>query len=182
MTPAPFEPWQRLYEYSATAEQRGLRVIIAGAGGAAHLPGFASPLPPAAPHSSPAPPRVSSLIGTSWCSRRVAPRRNAPLPPYAGWLRQSRHYPLSASPSSPPLSRATIRFCPSCRSLRRVPNLAGCRRSACLVQTVSCPLGCGECTIYSGRATFPDAEGCSGCYRRHRERCKCWYAFRASCE
>ena len=61
-------------------------------------------------------------------------------------------------------------------------NLAGCRRSACLVQTVSCPLGCGECTIYSGRATFPDAEGCSGCYRRHRERCKCWYAFRASCE
>ena len=32
---------QRLYEYSASAEQRGLRVIIAGAGGAAHLPGCA---------------------------------------------------------------------------------------------------------------------------------------------
>lgn len=30
----------RLAEYAATVEQRGLRVIIAGAGGAAHLPGI----------------------------------------------------------------------------------------------------------------------------------------------
>ena len=30
----------RLYEYSKTAESRGLEVIIAGAGGAAHLPGM----------------------------------------------------------------------------------------------------------------------------------------------
>lgn len=30
----------RLYEYAHTAEERGLRVIIAGAGGAAHLPGM----------------------------------------------------------------------------------------------------------------------------------------------
>ncbi|KAL3893773.1 MAG: hypothetical protein SGPRY_014006, partial [Prymnesium sp.] len=30
---------QRLFDYAANAEQRGLRVIIAGAGGAAHLPG-----------------------------------------------------------------------------------------------------------------------------------------------
>ncbi len=29
-----------LFEYAAGAEQRGLRVIIAGAGGAAHLPGM----------------------------------------------------------------------------------------------------------------------------------------------
>ncbi|OZA29756.1 MAG: 5-(carboxyamino)imidazole ribonucleotide mutase [Hydrogenophilales bacterium 17-64-11] len=29
-----------LYEYAATAESRGLRAIIAGAGGAAHLPGM----------------------------------------------------------------------------------------------------------------------------------------------
>ena len=38
----------RLYEYARDAEQRGLRVIIAGAGGAAHLPGMVaaiSPLP-----------------------------------------------------------------------------------------------------------------------------------------
>jgi 5-(carboxyamino)imidazole ribonucleotide mutase len=30
----------RLYEYAKTARQRGLKVIIAGAGGAAHLPGM----------------------------------------------------------------------------------------------------------------------------------------------
>ncbi len=30
----------RLFEYAETAHQRGLRVIIAGAGGAAHLPGM----------------------------------------------------------------------------------------------------------------------------------------------
>jgi len=33
---------QRLYEYSGTAKGRGLQVIIAGAGGAAHLPGMAA--------------------------------------------------------------------------------------------------------------------------------------------
>ncbi|MEQ9620322.1 MAG: 5-(carboxyamino)imidazole ribonucleotide mutase [Deltaproteobacteria bacterium] len=31
---------ERLYEYAKTARERGLRVIIAGAGGAAHLPGM----------------------------------------------------------------------------------------------------------------------------------------------
>jgi len=33
---------QRLYEYASGAEARGLRVIVAGAGGAAHLPGMAA--------------------------------------------------------------------------------------------------------------------------------------------
>ena len=33
---------QRLYDYAATASERGLKVIIAGAGGAAHLPGMAA--------------------------------------------------------------------------------------------------------------------------------------------
>ena len=32
----------RLYDYARTARQRGLQVIIAGAGGAAHLPGMAA--------------------------------------------------------------------------------------------------------------------------------------------
>lgn len=32
----------RLYEYAKTAHERGLKVIIAGAGGAAHLPGMAA--------------------------------------------------------------------------------------------------------------------------------------------
>lgn len=33
---------KRLYEYAETAKSRGLQVIIAGAGGAAHLPGMAA--------------------------------------------------------------------------------------------------------------------------------------------
>jgi 5-(carboxyamino)imidazole ribonucleotide mutase len=39
---------KRLYEFSERAHQRGIRVIIAGAGGSAHLPGMVaaiSPLP-----------------------------------------------------------------------------------------------------------------------------------------
>jgi len=35
---------QRLFDYASSAEERGLRVIIAGAGGAAHLPGMAAAL------------------------------------------------------------------------------------------------------------------------------------------
>ncbi|MCL4103895.1 UNVERIFIED_CONTAM: hypothetical protein GTU68_034757 [Idotea baltica] len=35
---------KRLFDYAQDAEQRGLRVIIAGAGGAAHLPGMAAAL------------------------------------------------------------------------------------------------------------------------------------------
>ncbi len=35
-----------LYEYATTAEERGLRCLIAGAGGAAHLPGMAAALTP----------------------------------------------------------------------------------------------------------------------------------------
>ena len=31
---------KRMFEYSARAEQRGIEIIIAGAGGAAHLPGM----------------------------------------------------------------------------------------------------------------------------------------------
>lgn len=31
---------QRLYDYATSAEARGIKVIIAGAGGAAHLPGM----------------------------------------------------------------------------------------------------------------------------------------------
>ena len=33
---------QRLLDYAGTAKQRGLKVIVAGAGGAAHLPGMAA--------------------------------------------------------------------------------------------------------------------------------------------
>jgi 5-(carboxyamino)imidazole ribonucleotide mutase len=37
---------KRLYEYAGTAIGRGLKVIIAGAGGAAHLPGMAAAITP----------------------------------------------------------------------------------------------------------------------------------------
>lgn len=35
---------KRLYDYAATAAERGLKVVIAGAGGAAHLPGMTAAL------------------------------------------------------------------------------------------------------------------------------------------
>lgn len=37
---------QRLYDYATSAKSRGLQVIIAGAGGAAHLPGMAAAMTP----------------------------------------------------------------------------------------------------------------------------------------
>lgn len=37
---------KRLYDYAQTAVKRGIRVIIAGAGGSAHLPGMAASLTP----------------------------------------------------------------------------------------------------------------------------------------
>jgi len=37
---------QRLYDYATTAKGRGLQIIIAGAGGAAHLPGMTAAMTP----------------------------------------------------------------------------------------------------------------------------------------
>jgi 5-(carboxyamino)imidazole ribonucleotide mutase len=37
---------ERMFEYATTAEARGIKVIIAGAGGAAHLPGMTASLTP----------------------------------------------------------------------------------------------------------------------------------------
>ena len=37
---------ERMFEYAKTAVQRGIKVIIAGAGGAAHLPGMTASLTP----------------------------------------------------------------------------------------------------------------------------------------
>ena len=37
---------KRLYDYATSAEERGLKCLIAGAGGAAHLPGMAAALTP----------------------------------------------------------------------------------------------------------------------------------------
>ena len=37
---------ERLYDYAKSAKTRGLKVVIAGAGGAAHLPGLAAAMTP----------------------------------------------------------------------------------------------------------------------------------------
>ncbi len=37
---------ERMFEYAKTAKERGLKVIIAGAGGAAHLPGMVASITP----------------------------------------------------------------------------------------------------------------------------------------
>lgn len=37
---------ERLYDYAKTAKSRGLKVLIAGAGGAAHLPGMCAAMTP----------------------------------------------------------------------------------------------------------------------------------------
>ena len=37
---------ERMFEYARTAHQRGLKAIIAGAGGAAHLPGMVAAMTP----------------------------------------------------------------------------------------------------------------------------------------
>lgn len=37
---------ERMFEYAKTARERGLKVIIAGAGGAAHLPGMVASMTP----------------------------------------------------------------------------------------------------------------------------------------
>lgn len=37
---------ERLYEYARSAKSRGLKVVIAGAGGAAHLPGMTASMTP----------------------------------------------------------------------------------------------------------------------------------------
>ena len=51
----------RLYNYAKDAQARGLRVIIAGAGGAAHLPGMVAAISPLAVIGVPV--KTSSLSG-----------------------------------------------------------------------------------------------------------------------
>lgn len=52
---------EKLVEYSSSAEKRGLKVIIAGAGGAAHLPGMVAAITPLPVIGVPV--RTSSLDG-----------------------------------------------------------------------------------------------------------------------
>lgn len=52
---------QRMFDYAAGAEERGLQVIVAGAGGAAHLPGMVASITPLPVIGVPV--RTSSLQG-----------------------------------------------------------------------------------------------------------------------
>lgn len=53
----------RLVQYARTAHQRGLRVIVAGAGGAAHLPGMVAAMTPLPVIGVPVKPAGCSLDG-----------------------------------------------------------------------------------------------------------------------
>ena len=46
---------EKMMEYGKKAHQKGLKVIIAGAGGAAHLPGMIASLTPCLLYTSPSP-------------------------------------------------------------------------------------------------------------------------------
>ena len=51
-TPVKAKPetrMQRMYDYAGSAPDRGIKVIIAGAGGAAHLPGMVAAMTPVNP-------------------------------------------------------------------------------------------------------------------------------------
>lgn len=57
----------RMFQYAETAEARGLKVIIAGAGGAAHLPGMLSGSTILPVHGVPI--KSSALSGVDWSGR-----------------------------------------------------------------------------------------------------------------
>ena len=70
-----------LFEYAGSAVKRGLKVIIAGAGGAAHLPGMTAAMTPLPVFGVPIESWKTGSRGTSTSSRRLSPGR---------WARASR--------------------------------------------------------------------------------------------
>src|SRR5579875_2607574 len=75
---------ERLYEYARTARARGLCVIIAGAGGAAHLPGMTAALTPLPVLGFPI--RPSPPPWTAGGRRRRRPSANARTDPDSGGM------------------------------------------------------------------------------------------------
>ena len=66
---------RRMLDYAEAAAGRGLRVIIAGAGGAAHLPGMVAAATPAAGHRRPAAAGPARRAGQPALDRADARRR-----------------------------------------------------------------------------------------------------------
>ncbi len=141
----------RLADYAKTARGRGLRVIIAGAGGAAHLPGMCAAwtmLPvlgvPVESHALKGMDSLLSIVqmpagvpvGTLAIGRAGA--INAALPPPPSWRCPMRPWPAGWRPGAPrrpmpsPMNRArsradaAARLAPSASSA--AASSAGCRR------------------------------------------------------
>ncbi|GMH36107.1 hypothetical protein BSKO_03975 [Bryopsis sp. KO-2023] len=70
---------ERMMEYAKTAHKRGIRVIIAGAGGAAHLPGMVAALTPLPVIGVPAVPNGSHLDGLDALMSIVQMPRGVPV-------------------------------------------------------------------------------------------------------
>ena len=68
-----------MLEYGATAAERGLRVIIAGAGGAAHLPGMLASVTPLPVIGVPVATRRTSMASTRCCRSRCRCRPGVPV-------------------------------------------------------------------------------------------------------
>ena len=98
---------ERLYDYAKSAKARGLKVIIAGAGGAAHLPGMTASMTDAAGarRAGRQPRRCRARTACSPSSRCPPASRSArwpsarPAPPMpACWRRRSWRSPTMRSP------------------------------------------------------------------------------------
>ena len=119
-----------MIRYGQTAHERGLRVIIAGAGGAAHLPGMLASVTPLPVIGVPVPLKtldgMDSLLsivqmpaGVPVATVSIAGARNAGLRRWTRWLRV--HQPASAlwtagNPCRPGFSAARARRSPAAAS------------------------------------------------------------------
>ena len=97
----------RLYDYAKTAKARGLKVIIAGAGGAAHLPGMTAAMTTlpvlGVPVADRAPCRGRTACSPSCRCRPASPSARSPsarpAPPTPGcWRRRSWRSATRRSP------------------------------------------------------------------------------------
>ena len=92
---------ERLYDYARSAAGRGLKVIVAGAGGAAHLPGMAASMTRLPVLGVPVESQALSAASTA-CSRSS---RCRPACRWGRWrsARRARSMPACSPPrSSPP--------------------------------------------------------------------------------
>ena len=135
---------QRMLDYAKEASGRGIKVIIAGAGGAAHLPGMVASATPLPVIGVPVPLKYPRRYGFAaldradagrrpggdgldrWCSQRRSvgcsdPRRFGPCTSAAGWWPSRRASSRWSSTKDKALPRETAGLILSC------VHDAGCR-------------------------------------------------------